>query len=65
MQASTASLARGNTFTEMACQGQLHRTAVVSVVTLQIQTQTAKGRELSTLAPVRALRARTFERKGA
>ena len=44
---------------------QLHRTAVAPVVTLQIQTQEKQGRELSTLAPVRALRARTSECKGA
>src|SRR6266704_5456961 len=39
---------------------QLHGSAVASVVALQAQSQAAaQGRELSTLAPVRALRART------
>src|SRR5712691_343701 len=41
---------------------QLHGSAVASVVALQAQSQAAaQGRELSTLAPVRALRARTLE----
>ena len=35
--------------------------AVAPVVALQAQSQAAKGRELSTLAPLRALRARTPE----
>ena len=35
--------------------------AVAPVVVLQAQSQAAKGRELSTLAPLRALRARTPE----
>src|SRR3981081_4111389 len=40
---------------------QLHGSAVASVVALQAQSQaTTQGRELSTLAPVRALRARTL-----
>jgi RNA-directed DNA polymerase len=37
---------------------QLHRTAVAPVVAQQIQAQTTQGRELSTLASIRALRAR-------
>ena len=41
---------------------QLHRTAVASVVAQQAQGQATPGRELSTLAPLRALRARTPER---
>src|SRR5258708_26550764 len=41
---------------------QLHGSAVASVVALQAQNQAAaQGQELSTLAPVRALRARTLE----
>src|SRR5271165_7279470 len=35
--------------------------AVAPVVALQAQSQATKGRELSTLAPLRALRARTSE----
>src|ERR1700758_3315898 len=38
---------------------QLHRCAVASVVALQAQGQATQGRDLSTLAPLRALRART------
>ncbi len=37
---------------------QLHRCAVASVVALQTQGQATQGRDLSTLAPLRALRAR-------
>ncbi len=38
---------------------QLHRTAVAPVAAQQAQGQATTGRELSTLAPLRALRART------
>src|SRR5437879_3295030 len=38
---------------------QLHRCAVTPVVALQAQGQTTQGRGLSTLAPLRALQART------
>ncbi len=38
---------------------QLHGCAVTSVVALQAQGQAKEGRDLSTLAPLRALRART------
>src|SRR3974390_2216780 len=41
---------------------QLHRCAVAPVVALQAQGQTTQGRDLSTLAPLRALRARTPDR---
>ena len=37
---------------------QLHRTAVAPVVAYQVSSQATQGRDLSTLAPVRALRAR-------
>ncbi|EEF27604.1 conserved hypothetical protein, partial [Ricinus communis] len=37
---------------------QLHRCAVASVVTQQVQAQASQGRELSILAPLRALRSR-------
>ena len=40
---------------------QLHRCAVAPVVAHQAQGQATQGRELSTLAPLRALRARTPE----
>src|SRR6266566_3862133 len=40
---------------------QLHRCAVAPVVALQAQGQATEGRGLSTLAPLRALRARTPE----
>jgi hypothetical protein len=40
---------------------QLHRCAVASVVALQAQGQATQGRDLSTLAPLRALRARTSD----
>ena len=40
---------------------QLHRCAVAPVVALQAQGQATQGRDLSTLAPLRALRARTSE----
>src|SRR5205807_4443547 len=40
---------------------QLHRCAVAPVVALQAQGQATQGRSLSTLAPLRALRARTPE----
>src|SRR5271165_561692 len=40
---------------------RLHSGAVTPVVALQAQSQATKGRELSTLAPLRALRARTSE----
>jgi len=40
---------------------QLHRCAVASVVALQAQGQATQGRDLSTLAPLRALRARTAD----
>src|SRR5258707_14130977 len=39
---------------------QLHRCAVAPVVALQAQGQATQGRDLSTLAPLRALRARTL-----
>ena len=38
---------------------QLRRDAVAPVVALQAQSQAAQGRDLSTLAPLRALRARS------
>src|SRR6476659_7548919 len=41
---------------------QLHRCAVAPVVTHQAQGQAMQGRGLSTLAPLRALRARTPNR---
>ena len=40
---------------------QLHRCAVAPVVAHQAQNQATQGRDLSTLAPLRALRARTPE----
>src|SRR5271157_5371385 len=40
----------------------LHSGAVAPVVALQAQSQATRGRELSTLAPLRALRARTPDR---
>src|SRR5271157_5683179 len=40
---------------------RLHSRAVAPVVALQAQTQATKGRDLSTLAPLRVLRARTPE----
>src|SRR5271156_2413137 len=40
---------------------RLHSGAVAPVVELQAQSQATRGRELSTLAPLRALRARTPE----
>ena len=40
---------------------RLHSGAVAPVVALQAQSQATRGRELSTLAPLRALRARTPE----
>ena len=40
---------------------QLHRSAVAPVVALQAQGQTTQGRDLSTLASLRALRARTSD----
>src|SRR6202022_1557434 len=39
---------------------QLHRCAVAPVVALQAQGQATQGRDLSTLPPLRALRARTL-----
>src|SRR6516225_7142511 len=44
---------------------QLHRRAVAPVVALQAQGQGTQGRDLSTLAPLRVLRARTPEPAGA
>ena len=44
---------------------QLHRTAVAPVVAQQVQAQATQGRDLSTLAPLRALRARSSDRTGA
>ena len=41
---------------------QLHRCAVAPVVARQAQSQATQGRDLSTLAPLRALRARTLNR---
>ena len=41
---------------------QLHRDAVAPVVAQQVQGQATQGRDLSTLAPLRALRARTPDR---
>ena len=41
---------------------QLHSCAVAPVVALQAQGQATQGRDLSTLAPLRALRARTPDR---
>jgi hypothetical protein len=38
---------------------KLHRGAVAPVVALQAQGQATQGRDLSTLAPLRVLRART------
>ena len=43
---------------------QLHRYAVAPVVAQQVQGQATQGRELSTLAPLRALRSRTPDRLG-
>src|SRR5713101_1399800 len=40
---------------------QLHRCAGAPVVALQAQGQATQGRDLSTLAPLRALRARTLD----
>src|SRR5713101_5920673 len=40
---------------------QLYRGAVASVVARQVQSQAMQRRDLSTLAPLRALRARTFD----
>src|SRR5271157_1432705 len=40
---------------------RLHSDAVAPVVALQAQSQATKGRKLSTLAPLRVLRARTSE----
>ena len=42
-------------------QNSLPMTAVAPVVALQAQSQATKGRKLSTLAPLRALRARASE----
>src|SRR5215472_904868 len=44
---------------------QLHRCAVAPVVALQAQGQATQGRDLSTLAPLWVLRARTPEPAGA
>src|SRR5215472_10334779 len=41
---------------------QLHSRAVPPVVALQVQGQATQGRDLSTLAPLRALRSRTPDR---
>src|ERR1700741_5020462 len=41
---------------------QLHRCAVAPVVALQVQGQATQGRDLSTLAPLPALRSRTPDR---
>ncbi len=41
---------------------QLHRTAVAPVAAQQAQGQATQGRDLSTLAPLRALRARATDR---
>src|SRR5215469_582975 len=41
---------------------QLHSRAVAPVVALQIQGQATQGRDLSTLAPLRALWSRTADR---
>src|SRR3984893_1230188 len=43
---------------------QLHGSAVAPVVALQAQGQATQGRDLSTLAPLRALRSRTPDRAG-
>ena len=43
---------------------QLHGDAVASVVAQQVQGQATQGRELSTLAPLRALRSRTPDPAG-
>jgi hypothetical protein len=40
---------------------QLRSDAVASVVALQVQSQAAQGRDLSTLASLRALRARSSD----
>src|SRR5271163_3585565 len=40
---------------------RLHSGAVAPVVALQAQSEATRGRELSTLAPLRALRARTSD----
>jgi hypothetical protein len=44
---------------------QLHRTAVAPVVAQQVQGQEEQGWDLSTLTPLRALRARATDRAGA
>src|SRR6516162_2576215 len=41
---------------------QLHSRAVAPVVALQVQGQATQGRDVSTLAPLRALRSRTADR---
>src|ERR1700746_2321608 len=41
---------------------QLYSRAVAPVVALQVQGQATQGRDLSTLAPLRALRSRTPDR---
>ena len=46
----------------LSCARQLHGHAVASVVTPQAQGSAPQGRELSSLAPVRALRARAPDR---
>src|ERR1700739_965305 len=44
---------------------QLHSRAGAPVVALQVQGQATQGRDVSTLAPLRALRSRTPDRAGA
>ena len=46
----------------LSCARQLHRYAVASVAALQAQGQAMQGRELSSRAPLRALRSRSSER---
>src|SRR5215472_10463076 len=43
---------------------QLHSDAVAPMVALQAQGQAKQGRDVSTLAPLRALRSRTPDRAG-
>ena len=51
-------LQRRNHQRRLPCNRQLHRTAVAPVAAQQVQAQATPGRELSTPAPIRALRAR-------
>ena len=51
-----------NRHQSVSCDRQLHRCAVAPVVAHQAQSQGPQGRDLSTPAPLRALRARTPDR---